>query len=162
MKTTRFIKAITNTMLKSMWQNGLDNISAYARDKHLTRVQNKHLIGMKRMYSKKSCGSAFNLWRNHINAQSDNATKDADGSRVRLVLEHKKFIQRTIDWCCERGLRHKLRMRMINLFTGWRNVTKWLKSIKMRNILHKNNTETIMTKRVLKRWLCRIQQTQKT
>ena len=46
----RFLKAVTNTVQKSMWQNGLDNIREFARDKHLTRGQNTHLKGMTRMY----------------------------------------------------------------------------------------------------------------
>jgi hypothetical protein len=86
------------TISKSIWQNGLDNIRAFARDKHLTRIQNKHLKGMKQMFSRKACGQAIAIWRRFLREATLNDTKQSNVMRCQEDEKHRKFVDAVKNW----------------------------------------------------------------
>ena len=48
---------------KSIWQRGFQNIREFARDKQLTRRQNKGLSTVKKLFWQRNCAAAFSKWR---------------------------------------------------------------------------------------------------
>jgi len=54
---------LKNALTKSMWQKGFDNIRLFARDKQLTRDQNKALEKIRRRFWRINCRDAFSKWR---------------------------------------------------------------------------------------------------
>ena len=64
-RTVAFANAIKNALQKSLWQTGFDHIRHFAIDKHRTRVENKHMNGMRLMFWKNNCRLFFDRWRQY-------------------------------------------------------------------------------------------------
>jgi hypothetical protein len=59
-----------------MWNKGFTHIKAFARDKTETRLQNKKLTKIRRMFWVRNCGSAFSQWRNAEYIQAKEMTQE--------------------------------------------------------------------------------------
>lgn len=117
----QFLTAINRTILKSMWQNGFDNISAFSRDKHQTRVQNKHLQAMVRMYKKKRAKRALNQWRYSIWANCVDGTVVLARTYDEEVKYHKTRSERIKEWTQKKGLKYVRSKNLTMLFNAWKN-----------------------------------------
>jgi len=58
-----FANCIKNVVMKSMWERGFQNIREFARDKTMTRNQNKSLTKIRNMFWRRNCGAALTKWR---------------------------------------------------------------------------------------------------
>ena len=152
---------MTNTIQKSIWQNGLDNIRQFARDKHLTRTQNTHLKGMKHMYWKKNCGEAFNRWRRY-NITKAKHERDTDRKITqKLNRDHEKHVNAVKDWTAIRGLEFLRKRDLANLWRAWLNVTQWKKTINYASDVFKEDIALFHKKRTLVKWSTRLHTTRK-
>jgi len=53
-----------------MLNKGFNHIRAFAKDKRDTRIENRALSKVRRMFWHKICGSAFSLWRENSHFQT--------------------------------------------------------------------------------------------
>jgi hypothetical protein len=61
-----FCTRVKDTLVKSMQCKGFNHIRAFAKDKKDTRVENRAITKARRLFWKKMCGSAFELWRSNL------------------------------------------------------------------------------------------------
>lgn len=148
----QFLTAINRTILKSMWQNGFDNISAFARDKHLTRVQNKHLQGMVRMYKKKRAKQALNQWRYSIWANCVDGTVVLARTYDEEVTYHKTRSERIKEWTQKKGLNFVRSKNLAMLFMAWKKAILEQKALRNATLTLTDHYKTFLARRELKRW----------
>ena len=155
----QFVCAVNRTILKSMWQNGFDNVSAFARDKHTTRVQNKHLSGMCRMFAKKRAAKALNQWRYCIWANCVDGTVVLTKTCDEEIEHHKTRSDKIKEWTSLKGLKYLRNKSLTMLFKAWKRAIEEQKSLKHASRSLGDHWNTFLAKRELKRWHQRVKTT---
>ena len=92
-----FSNCIKNVIMKSIWERGFQNIREFARDKHLTRNQNKSITKIRNMFWKRNCGAALTKWRQTEYEQTLEMISMTETSTQELQSDHterKKVIQK--------------------------------------------------------------------
>jgi hypothetical protein len=133
-------------------QQGFDNINAFSRDKTDTRMQNKTLVGMKRMFYRKLVGDWFSRWKGYSTLKTVQEISEVCDEVKKTTEKHDKHVEKIRDATCDRGEKIITRKNLRDLFSAWKHVTYWQKTARVKKEMFNDNQSCYLQKRALKKW----------
>ena len=158
-RMSHFARCTTRVIQKALWQRGFQNIREFARDKQLTRDQNKGCDKLRRMFWRRNCGAAFSKWRQTEYEQTLEMivmTQDNTAQMQEQHMSKKKVIQKQN---ITRSARIVGKSQKHKYYMAWKNVTRWLKHKRVATATLLEAQSSYAVKRLIKRWRARTETT---